>query len=90
MLQWLKKMFTSKPKYESVHTLYTELPYHIQQVSRLYPVIDTLIGNKADGEIRLFTIENNTLRVGQGLVLRKDKDVWVHLGNNYFKNTVKL
>ena len=90
MIQWIKNLFTRKPKYESIHTLFTELPYHVQQISRLYPIIDTLIGNKADGEIRLFSIEDNKLRVGQALLLRKDKEVWIHLGYNYFKNTVKL
>lgn len=90
MIQWIKNLFAKKPAYESTHTLFTELPYHVQQVSRLYPTIDTLIGNKADGEIRLFSIENNKLRVGQALLLRKDKEVWIHLGYNYFKNTVKL
>lgn len=90
MIQWFKKLFEVKPKYESVHTLYTELPYHIQKVSELYPICDTLVGNKADGEIRLFSIEDNKLRVGQALLLRKDKEVWIHLGYNYFKNIVKI
>lgn len=90
MFNFIKNILKKNPKYESTHTLFTEIPYHVQQVSRLYPTIDTLIGNKADGEIRLFSIENNKLRVGQALLLRKDKEVWIHLGYNYFKNTVKL
>ena len=92
MIQWIKNLFKKKPKYESTHTLFTELPLHIQQMSRLYPdpSIGTIIGNKADGEIRLFSIENNKLRVGQALFLKNDKEVWVHLGCNYFKNTLKL
>lgn len=91
-MKFLKKLFTfrpNRPKYKSVTTLFTELPYHVQMTSRLYPVIETLIGNKADGEIRKFEIPGNELRVGQALLLRNDREVWIHLGHDYFKNIVK-
>lgn len=65
-------------------------PYHIAEIAKLYPVIHTLVKNKSKGEISKFVLEQNALRVGQALILNHDREIWIHLGNDYFKNIVKL
>lgn len=67
-----------------------EIPCHIQAVARLYPVLETLVGNKAKGEVKRFELTDNKLRVGQALFKKNNTEIWIHLGNDYFKNTVTL
>ena len=85
---FVKRVF--KKKIKTCTVCYTELPYDVQQVGKLYPVIKTLMGNKADGTIQKFILEDNKLRVGQALFQNNNKEIWIHLGHDYFKNTVKL
>ena len=65
-------------------------PLHIAEVAKMYPTIHTLHRNKSKGEVCKFFVEQNNLRVGQALILRNDNEVWIHLGQDYFKNIVKL
>lgn len=83
-----KKVITNKD--EVYISVFTNVPFHLEQVAKMYPVIHTVIGNKSTGEIKLFLLENNKLRVGQALILNADREVWVHIGNDYFKNIMKL
>lgn len=79
------KRFRRKPK--TVETIF--VPTEILEMSWMYPVLRDLIGNKANGEIRKFNNDREK-KIGQGLILNGEKEVWVYLGQNYFKNIVKL
>lgn len=81
-------------KYEPVIITEVAIPFHIKEIAKLYPLLHTVAGNKAVGEIRLFQFDTgheNKLRVGQAFVMKKkgDHSVWVHLGFNYFKLVMK-
>ena len=65
------------------------VPDDILEMGLLYPVLHLLVGNNSTGEIKLFDKHDNK-RIGQALLLNRDKEVWVYLGNGYFKNIVKL
>lgn len=72
----------------------TEVPYHIKEVGKLYPILHTVATNKALGEIRKFVFheKENILRVGQAFIINNDKgtdSTWIHLGNDFFKLVMK-
>jgi len=87
MLSFIRKLFGKKDAkaYEDFY-----VPNNIEQIGKLYPVIETLANNKASGEIKRFMLENNKLRVGQAMFRNNDNEVWIHLGKDYFKNTIKV
>lgn len=92
MINYLRKIvkrLIAKPN-EVYIAVDTNVPFHIEQVGKMYPVIHTVVGNKSVGQIKLFLLENNKLRVGQALILNSDREVWIHIGNDYFKNIMKL
>lgn len=71
-----------------------EIPFHIKEIGKLYPIVHTVVNNQSIGEIKYFDFANheNSLRVGQGLIINEKKgmqSIWVHLGNDFFKNVVK-
>lgn len=72
----------------------TVVPLHIREIGKLYPILHTVAGNLAVGEIKRFefTGHENTLRVGQAIKVDLERGVtcmWIHLGHNYFKLVMK-
>lgn len=71
-----------------------ETPLHIREIAKLYPILHTVAGNRAVGEIRLFEFEpgrENKLRTGQAFIIHEKglAHTWIHLGNDYFKLVMK-
>jgi hypothetical protein len=70
-----------------------EIPFHIKEIGKLYPILHTVTANKALGEIKLFIFKNRVhqLRVGQAAVIQREKYTctWIHLGHDYFKLVMK-
>jgi hypothetical protein len=87
MFSFFKHFIRQKPK---VKLISAEIPADIKAMGDLYPVIHTVVENLSTGEIKQLSIGENKLRIGQAMVINRDKEVWVHLGNDYFKNIVKL
>jgi len=88
MLSFLKKLLGIKQ--DPKPSLDFHIPYHIEELAKLYPVVHTVPYNKSTGEIKHFSLSYNPCRVGQALILNHDREIWIHLGKDYFKNIVKL
>jgi len=71
----------------------TEIPFDIKQISKLYPILHTVAGNRAVGEVRKFEfVKPNTLRKGQAIIINEKFSIvstWIHLGNDFFKLVMK-
>jgi hypothetical protein len=90
----LGELLFSKSDHPYEITDAAEVPFHIKEIGRMYPILHTVAGNQAVGEIRLFVFNHkeNSLRVGQALIKREKKGLtstWIHLGNDYFKLVMK-
>ena len=71
-----------------------KIPFHIQVIGKFYSILN-VEGNEAVGEIYKFRFvesQRNTTDVGKRVVGMREIDghqfdaIWVHLGNDYFKN----
>jgi hypothetical protein len=80
------------------------IPFHIQEIAKLYPVVAGMDHNYADGRIDnwaiLFLHTNQELPKPGGYISIHSKvslpkkmldfgEVWVHLSNGYFKQVIK-
>ena len=80
------------------------IPFHIAEIAKLYPIVASIENNLADGKIQIWDtifIQNNLElpKVGSYLPTRTKYtlptkfvdygEVWVHLGNGYFKQVIK-
>lgn len=69
------------------------VPFHIKEISKIYPILHTVAGNRAVGEIKRFVFEHeNVLQPGQVIIVNgknKTDCIWTHLGNDYFKLVMK-
>lgn len=80
------------------------IPFHIQEIAKLYPVIAGIDHNLAEGQIEnwaiMFLHTNQELPRPGGYISLHSKitfptkmvdfgEVWVHLGNGYFKQVLK-
>ena len=70
-----------------------EVPHDIKQVAKLYPILHTVAGNLAVGELRKFEFTKpNILRVGQTIIINEKfgvVSIWIHLGYDFFKLVMK-
>ena len=82
-----------KIEFEKLFKPYEHIPYHIQALSKLYPVLDTE-GNISKGEIRKFKftdsdrgrMEKGKRVVSMEFIDNEDYDaIWIHVSNDYFK-----
>lgn len=80
------------------------IPFHIQEIARLYPVVAGMDHNLADGRIDNWTLmflhSGDELPRPGGYISHRTNytlpkrmlafgEVWVHLGNGYFKQVIK-
>jgi hypothetical protein len=70
------------------------IPFHIRVIGKLFSILDTE-GNEAVGEIQKFHFvpsQRNSTNVGKRVIGMREIDgrqldaIWVHIGNDYFKN----
>lgn len=80
-----------------------KVPFHIQEISKLYEVIKSVNNNLADGKIENwashFSPDHDLPKSGGYITLVTTiyfnfkhvnfSEVWVHLGNGYFKQCLK-
>jgi hypothetical protein len=80
-----------------------EIPFHIQEIAKLYPVLSAPDNNLADGRIEnwseMISYRHELPRPGEYMELsisvyfdfknHKYKEVWVYLGNYFFKQIYK-
>lgn len=90
----LIKLFSKQKSQSFTIVEISEIPFHIKEIAKLYPILHTVAANKALGEIRKFEFlphKENSLRVGQAHLLRKNglDQTWIHLGNDFFKLIMK-
>jgi hypothetical protein len=92
-LSILKKLFSGKPKKAPFTIVEITVPLGIKEVAKHHPILHTVAGNRALGEIRKFIfVKQNILREGQAMIINEKHGVtctWVHLGDDYFKLVMK-
>ena len=94
MLRKLINFFTNKRFQPFIIVEADEVPLHIREIGKLYPILHTVAGNRALGEVKRFEFEpgrENTLRTGQAFILHEKglAYTWIHLGNDFFKLVMK-
>jgi hypothetical protein len=79
-----------------------EIPFHIQEIAKLYPIFSAPENNLADGKIENWykiISDKSTFRPGEYVFLITHvylhfktavyNETWVYLGNHYFKQVLK-
>jgi hypothetical protein len=94
LIKKIKEFFSIRPPQSFVIADPIEVPFHIKELAKCYPILHTVAGNKAVGEIKVFQFnpgKENEKRVGQAHILNKGRyaETWIHLGNDYFKLVMK-
>jgi len=91
LLSYLKRLFYKDKVSPSI-------PYHIQAVAKLYPVLSHIEDNEATGNIEKFNFVESCKgesRIGQQVLSSGYEGdqwydyIWVHVGQDYFKCIMK-
>lgn len=86
-------LFLNK-KYQPVTIVAAEIPFHVKEVAKLYPILHTVAANRAVGEVMKFYFEpgkENKLRIGQAFLITEKgiTSTWIHVGHDFFKLVMK-
>lgn len=86
-------VFFSKKQHPFNIEITENVPFHIKEIAKLYPILHLVANNRAVGEIAKFEFNHeNVLRTGQAIIINGKQGMvstWVHLGNDFFKLIMK-